>query len=225
MPKTANYTDEEILLALIWTTPKKMTKGQIGRLLGIKSAGQKHWSKRLEKIGMKRLLSVERLDTGEMFFGSPILTYYLTEANFEEIWRQYIVNDNERNGVGIDPFLSPFSEGIWNATSSPEFSKLVGSGFNYQFICAKNEKSPINPQKSVTLVSKTKITRIMEAVLSICWETEAYRRKTSLVEKIGPEQKKAYRNITSLYDEQIKAHPGDYRKFTALFEKNFKTYL
>jgi len=36
MPKAANYTDEQILLALIWSMPKRMTKGQLGRLLGIK---------------------------------------------------------------------------------------------------------------------------------------------------------------------------------------------
>ena len=88
MPKTVNYTDEEILLALIWTMPKKMTKGQIGRLLGIKSAGQKHWRERLEKLGERKLLSIEKIETGEMFFGSPILKYYLTEENLEQIWLQ-----------------------------------------------------------------------------------------------------------------------------------------
>ena len=64
MPKAANYTDEEILLALIWTMPNKMTKGQIGRLLGIKSAGQKHWRDRFERLGKKNLLSNEKLDLG-----------------------------------------------------------------------------------------------------------------------------------------------------------------
>jgi len=47
MPKAANYADEEILLALIWSIPKRLTKGQVGRLLGVKSAGQKHWRETL----------------------------------------------------------------------------------------------------------------------------------------------------------------------------------
>ena len=224
MPKSVNYTDEEILLALIWTMPKKMTKGQIGRMLRIKSAGQKHWRERLERLGEKKLISIEKLDTGEMFFGSPILKYYLTEENLEAIWLQYFINDNARNG-GIDPFLSPYSEGIWNVTSAPGFCKLVGSKFNYQFLCAKNEKYPVTPGNSIKQVSKAKITIIMEAVLSICWETEAYRRKQAFVKAMSPEQKKIYAAVTVLYDGQIKTHPAEYRKFAVMFEKEFKSYL
>jgi len=33
MAKPTNYADEELLLALIWTMPKRLTKGQIGRIL------------------------------------------------------------------------------------------------------------------------------------------------------------------------------------------------
>ena len=120
MAKATNYADEEILLALIWTMPKKLTKGQIGRILGIKSAGQKHWSGRLKKLGGKNLLSIETLDAGELFSGSPILKYYLNEGNLEEIWNHYFINYDERHGLVNDPFLTPFSAGIWNVTSSPE---------------------------------------------------------------------------------------------------------
>ncbi|MFA6213727.1 MAG: hypothetical protein WC717_00420 [Candidatus Micrarchaeia archaeon] len=224
MPKAVNYTDEEILLALIWSMPKKVTKGQIGRLLGIKSAGQKHWRERLEKLGKKSLLSIERLDTGELFFGSPILKYYLTEANLEAIWAYYFSND-ERTGRVNDPFLTPFSAGIWNVTSSPEFSRLVGSKFNYHFLCAKNEANPINALERIRSASKEKIWKTMDAVLSIGWKTEAYGRKPVLMDTMSPEQKKAYKTIKSIYDGQVKAHPADYKKFTALFEKDFKYYL
>ena len=225
MPKAANYTDEEILLALIWTMPKRMTKGQLGRLLGIKSAGQKHWSERFKRLGEKKLLSVERLDAGELFFGSPILKYYLTEENLEAIWRHYFINYDERHGLVNDPFLTPFSAGIWNVTSSPEFSKLVGSKFNYYFLCAKNGANPTKPLESIASVSKEKIWKIMDAVLSVGWKTEAYMRKPVLMDTLTPAQKKAYETVKSLYDAQVKARPADYRKFTALFEKNFKYYL
>ncbi len=224
MPKAANYSDEEILLALIWAMPKKMTKGQIGRLLGIKSAGQKHWRERFERLGNKNLLSIEKLDTGELFFGSPILKYYLTEVNLEVIWRQYFIND-ESNGLAKDPFLTPFSAGIWNVTSSPEFSKLVGSKFNYHFLCAKNEATPTTSSESIMSVSKEKIWKTMDGALSIGWKTEAYRRKPVLMDTLNPEQKKAYGTVTSLYDKQVKAHPADYKKFTVLFEKDFKYYI
>lgn len=220
MPKTVNYTNEEILLTLIWTMPTKMTKGQIGRLLGIKSAGQKHWRERLEKLGEKNLLSIDRLDAGELFFGSPILKYYLTNANLEAIWSQYFIND-ELNGVVIDPFLAPFSAGIWNVTSSPKFSKLVGSKFNYHFLCAKNISAPTKPSEIIRSLSKEKLWKDMDAVLSICWKTEAYRRKPALTAPLSQKQKKTYDMLLSLYAEQIKAHPADYKKFTALFEKNF----
>lgn len=225
MPKAANYTDEEVLLALIWTMPKKMTKGQVGRLLEIKSAGQKHWSERFKRLNEKNLLSIEKLDAGELFFGSPILKYYLTEANMEAIWSYYFINYDERHGLVNDPFLTPFSAGIWNVTSSPGFSKLVGSKFNYHFLCAKNEANPTTPHERIASLHKEKIWKIMDAVFSIGWKTEAYRRKPVLMDTLNPAQKKAYNTITSLYEGQIKAHPADYKKFTALFEKNFKYYL
>ena len=225
MPKPANYTDEEILLALIWTMPKRMTKGQIGRLLGIKSAGQKHWSDRFKKLGEKNLLSIEGLDAGELFFGSPILKYYLTETNLEAIWRHYFINYDERHGLVNDPFLTPFSAGIWNVTSSAEFSKLVGSKFNYHFLCAKNEANPTKPLESIASVSKEKIWKIMDAVLSVGWKTEAYRRKPALMDTLNAQQKKTFSLITAIYDRQIKAHPADYKKYSDMFEKNFKYYL
>jgi hypothetical protein len=225
MPKAVNYTDEEILLALIWTMPKKLTKGQIGRILGIKSAGQKHWSERFKKLGEKNLLSIDKLDAGELFFGSPILKYYLTESNLEEIWRQYFVHYDARHGLVNDPFLTPFSAGIWNVTSSPEFSKLVGSKFNYDFLCAKNAVNPPTPAEKIRLLDKEKTWKVMDAVLSVAWKTEAYRRKPALMETLTSEQKKAYDIVTSVYEGQIKEHPADYKKFTGLFEKNFKYYL
>jgi len=220
-----NYTDEEILLALIWTIPQKMTKGQIGRILGIKSAGQKHWRERLERLGVKSLLSIEKLDAGDLFHGSPILKFYLTEANLEAIWRHYFTNHDERHALVNDPFLTPFSAGIWNVTSSPEFSRLVGSKFNYGFLCAKNAANPIRPSERIASLSKEKVWKIMDAVLSVGWKTEAYRRKPVLMDTLDAEQKKAYAIVNSLYDAQIRAHPADYKKFTALFEKNFKYYL
>src|SRR5208283_2540882 len=149
MPKSVNYTDNEILLALIWSMPKKMTKGQIGRILGIKSAGQKHWRERLEKLADKGLVSIEKIDVGDMYSGSPILNYHLTAANLEAIWRYYFVNYDERHGRVNDPFLTPFSAGIWNVTSSPEFSKIVGSKFNFHFLCSKNEANPIETLKRI----------------------------------------------------------------------------
>jgi len=225
MPKAANYANTEILLALIWTMPKKQTKGHIGRLLGIKSAGQKHWSKRLARLGKDNLLSIEKMDTGELFSGAPILTYYLTAENLEAIWRQYFINYDDRHGLVNDPFLTPFSAGIWNVTSSPEFSRLVGSKFNYHFLCAKNEASPIKPEERIESVSKEKIWKTMDAVLSIGWKTEAYRRKPVLMETLSPKQKKAYGVVTALYDGQIKAYPEAYKEYTALFEKDFKYYL
>ncbi len=225
MANAVNYSDEEILLALIWTMPDRLTKGQIGRILGIKSAGQKHWRERLEKLGEKKLLSIETLDAGELFFGSPILKYYLTEANLEAIWRQYFVHYDERHRLVNDPFLTPFSAGIWNVTSSPEFCALVGTKFNYYFLCAKNEANPIAPAERIESLSKEKVWKIMDAVLSIGWKTEAYRRKPALMETLNAEQRKAYAVVESLYCAQIKAHPADYKKFTALFEKNFKYYL
>lgn len=225
MPKAANYSDEEILLALIMTLPKRQTKGQIGRLLGIKSAGQKYWRERFKKLGEKNLLSIETLDAGDLFSGSPILKYYLTEANLEEIWRQYFVHYDERHDLVNDPFLTPFSAGIWNVTSSIEFSKLVGSKFNYYFLSAKNESKLTKPVDIIKSLSKKKIWKIMDVVLSIAWKTEAYRRKPVLTDTLSLAQKKTYTTINSLYEEQIKAHPSDYKKFTALFEKNFKYYI
>ena len=225
MPKTANYSDEEILLALIWSMPKRMTKGQIGRLLKIKSAGQKHWRERLEKLGKMRLLSIEKMDTGEMFSGSPILRYYLTGANLEAIWSQYFINYDDRHNMVNDPFLTPFSAGLWNVTSSQEFSKLVGSAFNYHFLCAKNEANTTKPGENLESVSKGKIWKTIDAVLSIGWKTEAYQRKPVLMDTLNPEQKKAYEAIRLIYAKQAKEHPADYKKFTALFEKDFKYYL
>ena len=225
MPKTANYTDEELLLALIGAMPKKMTKGQIGRLLKIKSAGQKHWSKRLEKLCKKNLLSVEKMNTGELFSGSPILMYYLTGANLEAIWSQYFINYDERHNLVNDPFLTPFSAGLWNVTSSPEFSKLVGSKFNYHFLCAKNEATTITPLNGIGSDTKERVWKNMDAVLSVGWKMEAYMRKPVLMDTLNPEQKKAYTAITLIYAGQIEAHPADYAKFTALFEKGFKYYL
>ena len=224
MPKSTNYTDEEILLALMRTMPKKMSKGQIGRLLGIKSAGQKHWGMRLAKLGKQNLLSVKRLDTGELFFGSPILMYYLSDENLEAIWCQYFINYDERHALVHDPFITPFSAGIWNVTSTPNFSKLVGSKFNYYFICAKNDATTFKSD-STGSPSKEKIWKIMDAMFSIGWKTEAYQRKPVLMDTLNSEQKKAYGIVTSIYAEQIKAHPAEYKKFTALFEKNFKYYL
>ena len=216
------------MLALIWTMPKRLTKGQIGRLLGIKSAGQKHWRERFEKLGQKDLLSIEKLDAGDLFHGSPILKYYLTEANLEAIWRQYFINYDERHGLVNDPFLTPFSAGIWNVTSSAEFSKLVGSKFNYYFLCASNEVNPTESSARIASLSngsKAKIWKVMDAVLSVGWKTEAYRRKPVLMETLNSDQKKTYKLITSLYEGQIKAHPAEHKKYTALFEKNFKYYL
>ena len=225
MPKAANYSDEEILLALIWSMPAKMTKGQIGRILGIKSAGQKHWRERLERLGAKGLLSIEKLDAGDLFFGSPILKYYLSEKNLEEIWSQYFINYDERHGLVNDPFLTPFSAGIWNVTSSPEFSKLVGSKFNYHFLCAKNIANPVSPSERIKSTGKDKIWKSMDAVLSTAWKTEAYQRKPVLMNTLNPEQKKTYEGVSSLYSKQIKAHPADYKAFTKLFETNFKYYI
>ena len=225
MSKPVNYTDEEFLLAMIWSMPKKMTKGQIGRLLGIKSAGQKHWRERFERLGEKNLLSIERLNAGDLFSGSPILQYYLTERNLEAIWRHYFIHYDERHNLVNDPFLSPFSAGIWNVTSSPEFSILVGSKFNYYFLCAKNGANPIEPSKRIAAVSKEKIWKIMDAVLSIAWKNEAYRRKPVLMDTLDSEQRKAYDLVNSVYDTQIKEHAADYKKFSTLFEKSFKYYL
>ena len=225
MPKAANYTDEEILLALVWTIPKKLTKGQIGRLLGIKSAGQKHWSARFEKLGQKNLLSIEKLDAGDLFHGSPILRYYLTDANLEVIWQQYFANYDNRHSLVNDPFLTPFSAGIWNVTSTSEFAKLVGSKFNYHFLSAKNEISPVEASARIKSINKEKIWKIMDAVLSVAWKTEAYRRKPVLMDTLSVEQKKLYNVVNSLYEAQIKAYPAEYKKFTTLFEKNFKYYI
>ena len=225
MPKAPNYTDEEILLALIWTMPKRLTKGQIGRLLGIKSAGQKHWRERFERLGKKNLLSIEKLDVGDLFFGSSILKYYLTEENLEEIWRRYFIHYDERHNMVNDPFLTPFSSGLWNVTSSPEFTKLVGAKFNYHFLCAKNEANGVKPSERLASLGKEKIWKLMDAVLSIGWKTEAYRRKPVLMNSLNAEQKKAFAIVNSLFDGQVKAHPADYKKFNELFEKNFKYYI
>ncbi len=225
MPKAANYSDEEILLALIWSIPKKMTKGQIGRLLGIKSAGQKHWRERFERLVEKKLLCVEKLDAGDLFSGSPILKYYLTESNIEMIWRQYFIDYDERHNLVHDPFITPFSAGIWNVTSSSEFSKLVGSKFNYYFLSAKNNLGAVKSSEAIKLLNKEKVWKVMDAVLSIAWKTEAYRRKPVLTDTLTMEQKKTYKVITTLFDEQTKIHPDDYKKFCVLFEKNFKYYI
>lgn len=225
MPKPANYSDKDILLALVWSMPDRLTKGQIGRILGIKSAGQKHWGERLRKLGQQGLLSVETLDAGNLFSGSPILKYYLSESNLEAIWRRYFTHYDERHGLVNDPFLTPFSAGIWNVTSSPEFAKLVGSKFNYYFLCAKNEANPVKTIDRLRSVLKEKTWKIMDAVLSVGWKTEAYRRKPVLLDTLSSEQKKAYGVITKIFEAQAKAHPADYRKFSVLFEKNFKYYL
>ncbi len=225
MPKAPNYTDEEILLALVWVMPKKLTKGQIGRVLGIKSAGQKHWRERFERLAAKQLVSIDRLDAGDLFFGSPILKYYLTEANLEEIWRQYFINYDERHNLVNDPFLTPFSAGVWNVTSSSEFSKLVGSKFSYYFLCAKNTANPVKPIERIASLNKLKIWKVMDAVLSVCWKTEAYRRKPALMESLTSDQKAAFNIITLLYNAQIKAHPAEYKQFSKLFDKNFKYYI
>jgi len=225
MAKPANYGNTEILLALIWSMPKKLTKGQVGRLLGIKSAGQKHWGERLGKLAENKLLSIEKPGARESRARSPTLLYYLTAANLEAIWRRYFINYDERHTLVKDPFLTPFSAGIWNVTSSPEFSKLVGSKFNYEFLCAKNEANPVKPLESIRSVSKEKIWKTLDAVLSIGWKTEAYRRKPVLMDTLDQAQKKTYDIITSLYTEQIKAHQADYKKFSKLFEKNFKYYI
>lgn len=226
MPKAVNYTNEEILLALIWSMPNKLTKGQIGRLMNIKSAGQKHWRERLEKLGERNLISTERLDAGELFHGSPILKYYISEKNIEAIWDQYFVNyDDEHHPVVNDPFLTPFSEGIWNVSTKPEFSKLVGSAFNYHFLCAKNGATPFEPKLHFKSLSKEKIWKIMEAVLSISWKVEAYGRKPPLLSTLCNEQKMVYKGILSLYSKQIKEHPADYKKYKALFDRNFKKYM
>jgi len=225
MPKPANYGNTEILLAMIWSMPKKQTKGQIGRLLGIKSAGQKHWRERFEKLAEQKLLSIEKLDAGELFFGSPILRYHLTEKNLEEIWNQYFVSYDKSRGLVNDPFLTPFSAGLWNVTSTPEFSELVGSKFNYHFLCAKNEANPVNPLESIESISKEKIWKVMDSVLSVGWKTEAYRRKPVLLNTLNSKQKKTYDLVKTLYEEQMNAHPADYKEFTKLFDKNFKFYL
>lgn len=225
MPKAVNYEDNEILLALIWSIPKHLTKGQIGRMLGIKSAGQKHWRERLERLNKKNLLSIKILDAGDLFSGSPILKYYITEKNLEKIWEQYFIHYDERHSLINDPFLTPFSAGIWNITSSPEFSKIVGSKFNYYFICAKNKANPVEPAKRLELLNKDKIWKLMDAVLSIAWKTEAYKRKPVLMETLNSEQKKAYSIVKSVYEKEIKAHPTEYKKFKILFEKHFKYYL
>jgi hypothetical protein len=143
----------------------------------------------------------------------------------EAIWRYYFIHYDDRHGLVNDPFLTPFSAGVWNVTSSPEFSKLVGSKFNYHFLCAKNESTQVKPLESIKSVSKEKIWKIMDAVLSIGWKTEAYKRKPVLISSLNAEQKKAYGIVTSLYEVQIKAHRADYAKFSTLFEKNFKYYL
>ncbi len=156
---------------------------------------------------------------------SPIMKYHLTAANLEAIWRYFFVNFDERHNRVNDPFLTPFSASIWNVTSSPDFSKIVGSKFNYYFLCAKNEANPVEPLKRIRSVSKEKTWKTMDAVLSVCWKTEAYRRKPVLMETMNAEQKKAYGLVTSIYEGQIKAHPADYRRFTELFEKSFKYYL
>jgi hypothetical protein len=225
MPRPQNYADKEILLALIWVMPKKLTKGQIGRLLGIKSAGQQHWRGRLERLREKNLLSVDQLDGGDLFSGSPILKYYLTEANLEAIWSQYFINHDKRHGRVNDPFLTPFSAGIWNITSSPEFSKLVGSKFNFYFLCAKNQVAPVDPQETIASASKDKTWKVMDAVLSICWKTEAYLRKPVLLDTLNPEQRKTFKMITEIFGKEKKAHPADYKRFAALFEKSFKYYV
>ncbi|MFA6269239.1 MAG: hypothetical protein WC652_05455, partial [archaeon] len=210
MPKPTSYTDEEILLGLIMVMPRKMTKGQIGRLLGIKSAGQKHWKDRFEKLGEKNLLSIEKLHAGDLFSGEPILTYYLDEKNLEEIWGQYFVHYDKRHDLVNDPFLTPFSAGIWNVTSSPEFIKIVGSKFNFHFLCAKNNVSLVNPAEHIKALNKEKIWKVLDAILSIGWKTEAYRRKPVLMDTLNVQQKKTFSSINSIYEAQIKEHPEDY---------------
>lgn len=225
MSKPTNYTDEEILLALIWSMPNRMTKGQIGRVLGIKSAGQKHWSTRFQRLKQKGLISNHALDTGSLFFGSPIRQYYLTEMNLEQIWRHYFIHYDERHNLVNDPFLTPFSAGIWNVTSSAEFSKLVGSKFNYHFLCAKNTANPAKPKERIGTLGKEKIWKVMDAVLSIAWKTEAYIRKPVLMETLNANQKKAFGLVKSVYDQQAMEHPQDFKKFKGLFAKNFKYYV
>ena len=98
----------------------------------------------------------------------------------------------------------------------------MGSKFNYHFLCAKNVSTPTKPSEIIKSLSKEKLWKNMDAVLSICWKTEAYQRKPALTVPLNQEQEKTYNILLSLYAEQIKAHPADYKKFTALFEKNFK---
>jgi len=74
-------------------------------------------------------------------------------------------------------------------------------------------------------INKEKIWKIMDAVLSVAWKTEAYRRKPVLMDTLSVEQKKLYNVVNSLYEAQIKAYPAEYKKFTTLFEKNFKYYI
>ena len=65
----------------------------------------------------------------------------------------------------------------------------------------------------------------MDAVLSIAWKTEAYRRKPVLLDTLDSKQKKVFNTMTSIYEGQIEAHPADYDKYMKLFDKNFKYYL
>jgi len=109
-------------------------------------------------------------------------------------------------------------------TSSPEFSLLVGSKFNYDFLSAKNSANPLAPAEKIKTLNKEKVWKILDAVLSVAWKTEAYRKKPALLETLSPKQKKTYAIITSLYEEQIKAHPAT-TKVIVLFEKSFKYYI
>jgi hypothetical protein len=225
MPKPANYTDVEILVTLIWAMPKKLTKGQIGRLLGIKSAGQKHWRERLERLREKNLLSVETLDAGELFSGSPIMKYYLSDANLEAIWGQYFVINDGTGETAKDPFLAPFLPCQWDNSSSPGFSKLVGTKFNYYIICAKNEAELSNSLDAITSVKMSYSWKLLDAMLSIGWKLEAYRRMPGLVGKLNEGQKRKFGLMMSIYEKEMGSHPAEYIRFSELFERNFAVLL
>lgn len=222
MPKAVNYTDSEILLAMIWSMPKKMTNGQIGRLIGTKSAGQKHWRERLERLGKENLLSIETLDAGDLFSGSPILKYHLSEANLETIWQKYFISFDDGQGLVKDPFLAPFLAGCWNPTGNPEFSKVIGSKFNFCFLCAKNAANPVPASEIFSSLSRERTWKTIEATLSIGWKTEKFRRSADILKRLDQQQKKSFTALSSIYEEQIRSHPAEYRDFVSLFDKSFK---
>lgn len=225
MPKAVNYTDEQILLALIWAMPKKLTKGQIGRVIGIKSAGQKHWSERLAKLKEKKLISNEKLEMGELFFGSPIRRYHLTYENLREIWSTYFTNKDDGKGAIDDPFQTFSWTGIWDVSRSQEFSSIVGSKFNYYFLCARNEANPFTPNERIGAISREKFWKTMDSVLSTGWKIEAYRRKPALMGELNNENRRRHSVVDSIYEAQAIAHPEDYMRFLKIFKKSFGRHV